>query len=406
MRRYFGVWMTGAVAAVALGGCAKPCVNTVPAMLERQVVAPTGGGAWAISPSNDGGFIVAGFRVSQISSAGDALENPYLVKVADDLSVQWESVLSSNEDAHILGVQPTSDGGYVYAGLTGSSVIAGRVVTDLPRILVGKVDGLGNELFRRVVEEGLTSVAHSVQVNSDDSFIVAGESGEQALSHRSNTGIVIKFDNNGDEIWTRRYARGSASGIVSACLTPGGGYVLAGVADQAAYVFEVDADGVVLWEFLSSEEDGFEDLYIARSIIQTRDGGYALVCDVFNHEDRIAVLRLDSIGEPVWAARASVETFARGYDLAEAGNGDLVVVGEASPNAPPIDVRNCARSLVVHVDHSGRVRQTKLLGINSSSAAMAIAAEGSDNVVLAGYTLSNRSYTPRSVYLMVTGVGP
>ena len=167
MRRYLGIWMTGAVAAVAvaLGGCAKPCVNTVPALLERQVVAPSGGGAWAISPSNDGGFIVAGFRVSQISSAGDALDNPYLVKVADDLSVQWESVLSSNEDAHILGVQPTSDGVCLRRAYR-SSVIAGRVVTDLPRILVGKVDGLGNELFRRVVEEGLTSVAHSVQVNS------------------------------------------------------------------------------------------------------------------------------------------------------------------------------------------------------------------------------------------------
>jgi uncharacterized delta-60 repeat protein len=76
--------------------------------------------AYSIQPTSDGGYIVAGYTMS---TGGDVTgyhgnQDVWVVKLSSTGSLQWQKALGGLNNDYALGIQPTTDGGYIMAGYT------------------------------------------------------------------------------------------------------------------------------------------------------------------------------------------------------------------------------------------------------------------------------------------------
>lgn len=99
------------------------CTDATGNILWQQSLGGSGDDeAWAVSPANDGGFIVAG---NSISSDGDVTGNHgsqdyWLVKLSADGSMAWQGCYGGTDIDNATSAVQTADAGYVLAGSTSS----------------------------------------------------------------------------------------------------------------------------------------------------------------------------------------------------------------------------------------------------------------------------------------------
>ena len=154
----------------------------------------------------------------------------------------------------------TSDGGYALAGSAFFWVAPGEGVgqnTDRSWLL--KADSSGNKQWEQFLQN--VDSANSVVQTNDSGYALVGSGG------------LIKTNSSGNTQWNQ-----TLGGVpFSVIQTNDGGYAiagetLAGIANPRFGLIKTDAFGNMKWSQTYSEEDG----KIARSVIQTSDGGYVL----------------------------------------------------------------------------------------------------------------------------------
>ena len=93
--------------------CSLPC--------EAQWIKTYGGTGseymYAIQPTSDGGYIVAG----ETSSFGAGNSDAWLLKLNADGVIEWQKAYGGTGSEYMYSIQQTSDGGYIVAGETNSS---------------------------------------------------------------------------------------------------------------------------------------------------------------------------------------------------------------------------------------------------------------------------------------------
>lgn len=104
-------------------------------------------------------------------------------------------------------------------------------------------------------------------------------------------GATIKFDIEGDTVWTKSY------GGQAICLTDDGGYAICGPASMYDKIWmkKLDSNGDIEWTFY----DDLQGSVSAYDIIQTDDGGYLIVGSIENNYTNgsdIILVRVDNEG--------------------------------------------------------------------------------------------------------------
>ena len=72
--------------------------------------------AYAITPTRDGGYIVAG----NTWSFGNGEDDVYLIKIDDNGNKIWQKTYGGSDYDEAYAITPTKDGGYIVAGGTES----------------------------------------------------------------------------------------------------------------------------------------------------------------------------------------------------------------------------------------------------------------------------------------------
>jgi hypothetical protein len=239
----------------------------------------------SVQQTSDGGYIVAG--TSSSFGRGDA--DVYLAKVDSSGHMLWSRTYGGHGTDVVWSVRQTRDGGYVLAGKTNSF----SILSDFDAYLV-RTNSDGDTMWTRTYGCLIDDAAYSVDTTSDGGFIVAGST-ESSVSGGM---YLLKVDGTGETLWTRYYGQGGgyANEIRQ---TTDGGYVFVGspVAYQvgsAAYVVRIDKDGLVLWDKLLA--DSTWDLQ-GSSINQTRDGGYVIAG---SQGYSFCLIKLSCLGNVLW----------------------------------------------------------------------------------------------------------
>ena len=204
-------------------------------------------------------------------------------------SIRWEQTYSCANS--ISRIVQTIDGGYVLVGF------AMDVSLGAAGPLLIKVDSQGDEqwvqsYYSQEENSNLADVSSIVQTDNEG-YALAGSN--MGGSNLENTGTYLaKTDSQGNILWRQGYMIGEDVDLL--IKTQDGGYLMAGSCFNGGYwLAKVNSIGTLQWS--RTHEDGD-----CISIIQTSDGGYALVSFEVTSDrlSNVSLIKTDSYGNMLW----------------------------------------------------------------------------------------------------------
>ncbi len=202
----------------------------------------------------------------------------------------WIKAYGGSGDDGISLVRQTSDGGYIAGGTYSSFVPTGS------EILVMKLDGGGNAIWRKTYGTREYAEFSSVRETSDGGCIVAGNQHDGTPQY--GNAWILKLTGSGGITWQKSYG-GNGCLLYSVEQTNDGGYIAAGEyaggsVEQGIWIVKLDGNGDIVWQ------KGFGNRIMGKSIQQTSDGGFMLLGRTTYVNSKIIVIKLDGAGVVTW----------------------------------------------------------------------------------------------------------
>jgi outer membrane protein assembly factor BamB len=401
------IWLLG-TSMFGLGGCTEPCEVSTPGLLEVELPVGVESASNDVLACVDGGFVVTGWTSSSGNALATSPEDIMLVRLDADFNVMWSKTYGGAKGDMGLRVKSVACGGYILLATYDRDVIQENGPQTILFASLMRIDDSGEVLWNRSIEEGLYSEAFDLCTAADGSFVASvlvGYTWSSSEQPGERDMFLMKFDEDGEELWRRTVEEGERTTVYSVANTTDLGYALAGRSDGNVYVAKADTEGNDLWSVVLGEEQGskdLSDLFRARQIIETSDGGYALICST-DTDHNTDVVKLDRDGVFQWRTRMPGARVTEGYDIAQAPDGTLVAVGADSPNLRLIDAERCSRFYAVRLTEGGKIIWSDKLGGEFSSTAYSVALDASGNAVLAGY--KREKGVLDTAYVLLTDAG-
>jgi len=300
--------------------------------------------------TDDGGYLVVGTIESEVGSDLDV----YLLCVDEDGTELWSRSFGTLLDEHGGRLLHTSDGGYVVVcnsvdqddvvadpGAAGYAGFAGR-----SNAYIVRIDAEGREIWSRRYETDENVIASGCAMADDGGIVVLSYVLHYPIE--DNDIRLFKIDEDGDEIWSRTWEEGKASGydLVS---TSDGGFLISGARSfpedpsyekADALLIKVDGSGNEIWLTAYGEPDMVETAHV---VTETANGHYVCVGwkerDLYTWTDDILVIAFDRYGGLLWENVARTVKHNIHEGLAQHSDGSFVVVGSASQPGRPFRIQ-------------------------------------------------------------------
>ena len=241
------------------------------------------GHARAIEQTADGGYIIAG------SNGG------YIVRLNANGSMRWNRYRSGGGNMHLTSVKETPEHDFVFAGHVqyGAGNYSGWGL---------KLDTLGNKLWEKVYDIGLTEGLMSVSVAHDGGYLFAGYSGSSIFSSLSS--VLMKTDTAGKIIWGRSYQSGlQIERAVHLVPTTDNGYIFSVATLDAGTggntIIKIDDSGNPQWAKAFPGNSVAINTYFGYNIQQTNDEGYIFTdySSTFSTDEDVYLIKMNNCGE-------------------------------------------------------------------------------------------------------------
>ncbi|PWL29424.1 MAG: hypothetical protein DCO96_06580 [Fluviicola sp. XM-24bin1] len=278
---------------------------------EKSLGGTSGDRAYCIRQTNDGGYIVAGYS---LSNDGDVTTNNggqdfWIVKLDDLGNITWEKSLGGTSLDEAYSIEQTSDDGYIVTGVSTSYTTGNNGIQDF-RIV--KLNSVGTIDWQTSVGGTNMDVARSIKQTSDGGFIVAGYSqsndGNLSLNNGNFDYWIVKLDPFGSITWQKSYGGTQAEIARSIQQTIDGGYIVAGTSSsnngdvsgnngqQDFWIVKLDDLGNIKWEKVLGGTGSDNAL----SIVEISKNNYA-VCGFSNSND--GDLTFNNGGNDFWVVK-------------------------------------------------------------------------------------------------------
>jgi hypothetical protein len=332
---------------------------------------------YSVIQTLDGGYALAGFSNSY--AAGGIVA--WLVKTDSAGTMQWNKTYGDTNTEVAHSVIQTVDGGYALAGSVGSSMGNAWLV---------KTGASGFVQWGKTYGGTNTDIAYSVVQTIDGGYALAGYT--RSFGAGASDFWLVKTNSAGTALWNKTYGGTDGEGAVSVVQTVDGGYALAGSTTSFGagandfWLVKTDSAGTMMW----NKTYGGTNIDIASSMVQTLDGGYALVGYTRSfgagNED-FWLVKTDSSGAMQWnktyggtsddPASSLVQTLDGGYALA----GDTVSFGTVG-----VESMISRDFWLVKTDSDGTVQWSKTYGGEGQDSAISLVQTSDGGLALAGYT--------------------
>lgn len=236
----------------------------------------------------------------------------------------WSKVFGGQEQEGGKSVLQTDDGDFVIAGFTGSYGAGG-----IDMWLV-KTDEEGDTLWSKTFGGEQNEVCYSMIQSQDGGFLLAGMTA--SFGAGGNDVWLLKTDEEGDSLWSKSFGGEDEDRCYSIIQTDDGGFALVGhtesfgSGDRDFWFVKTNEEGDSLW----SKTYGGEDYEICFAIIQTDDGDFVLAgyTTSFGAGSRdVWLLRTDEEGDSIWSRTYGGEGDDRCYSMIETEDGDYALAG-------------------------------------------------------------------------------
>jgi hypothetical protein len=289
--------------------------------------------------TKDGGYLAVGYEDKTFSFVEENLE-AWVIKFDN----KWNKVWSKNFNKKaIYSVTQATDGGYIIVGQTlpfGDGWIM-------------KIDKNGNKKWEKILNEEIR--VNSIVKTQDGGYIAVGYEVPGGCIGKDLW--IAKFDRNGNQIWSKALGGGEDDSANSVIQTRDGGYIVAGYTQSKSsgkndvWIVKFDKNGNKVWDrtFGGKKSDK------ANSIIQTEDGGYAVVgytCSKKADSCNAWIIKLDKNGNRVWDRAFGDESYNEGDSVIQTEDGRYLVAGHTTA---------LGNTWIAKIDKNGNVECKKVL---------------------------------------------
>ena len=298
----------------------------------------------------DGGYVIAG---TVQSADGDDAEI-LLLKVDTDGNDVWWNSFGTPLNEHGRRLLRTDDGGYV---VVGNSVDPDDIVADpgaagyagfagRSNVYVVRTDAGGREIWSRRYDTEDNVIASGGAIADDGGIVVLSYVLRYPID--DNDVRLFKVDGEGDEIWSRTWEEGKASGYALAA-TSDGGFLISGArsfpedparAKSDALLIKVDANGNETWLTTYGEPGMVETAHV---VTETANGRYVFVGwqerDLYTWTDDILIAAYDRDGGLLWQSVTPSTSHNLHERILEHPDGSYVIVGSASRAGRPFRIQ-------------------------------------------------------------------
>lgn len=316
--------------------------------------------------STDGGYIFAGYSMSNNGdvSGNHGNSDVWVVKLNSSGDIVWQKSFGGTGQDDGFDIVETSDG-YVIAGYTTSfngNVTGNHGATDA---WVLKVDYTGNLVWQKTFGGTGYDCATGIQKTSDGGFVFAGTTGSNDGNVTGNHSTssydywVVKISSLGVLQWQKclggtnndeaKYIQQTNDGgyIVSGYTTSNDGDVTEFNGFKDYWIAKINATGTILWR----RTLGGTQEEIAYKVKQTSDGGFVITGYTgssdgnifFNHATTIPtldiwVVKLDANGNEIWQNSLGNNGYQDSQDIQQTADGGYIIAGNTGGGGPIGDV--------------------------------------------------------------------
>jgi len=244
----------------------------------------------SIAQTSDGGYIVAGSTQSANGDVTNSLGgiDYWIVKLDSTGTILWQRTFGGSSGEVALSIIQTLDEGYIVAGYSHS--MDGDLTNNHGNgdAWIVKLDDTGTIQWQNSYGGSFADRAQSITQTSDGGFVFAGFSGSIDGDVTVNQGAgdywIVKLNSAGTIEWERSYGGSTGEIVRSLAQTSEGGYIVAGYSSSTDgdvtnnhggldyWVLKMDDMGSIEWQ---NSYGGSADEFV-ESIIQTNDGGYII----------------------------------------------------------------------------------------------------------------------------------
>ncbi|MBR4440024.1 MAG: hypothetical protein IKS00_00615 [Bacteroidales bacterium] len=223
--------------------------------------------AYKIIETKDHGYAIAGYTTSN----HDGTPSWYMLRLDENGNKLWDKQFMEGEENRALGIAQTYDGNFVVTGYIGSST-GGR-----KNMIVIKMDDQGEEMWMQWYDFNDWCSGQSVIATRDSNIVVAGFT--RAYSITDYDAIILKLNNDGDTLWVHTYGNEDWEEATDIVETYDGAYVISGFSksnkrDISHFLMvKYDSRGNQMWDYIFKRKS--QDY--SKSIVETRDNGLLLV---------------------------------------------------------------------------------------------------------------------------------
>jgi hypothetical protein len=217
---------------------------------------------------DDSGYIFCGSTWAEPNGQSDV----YLVKINLEGDTIWTKKFGGPEDDWPQTMVSTNDGGLAICGSTRNTQ------NGVENIYVIKTDAQGNLLWENNYGSPTYDLGKKIIETSDGGLVVCGQ------STNSNAGyldfIVLRINNDGDEIWQKYFGSDDAAWGMSIAETSDAGFVACGAIRKSGsenisvWLVKVDENGIEEWNKQIGIVENQKNF--GMDIINTNAGGLAI----------------------------------------------------------------------------------------------------------------------------------
>ncbi len=293
----------------------------------------------------------------------------------------FSRTFGGERDEKAMTAMETRAGAYVVAGLTFSY---GKGKSD---IWVLKLDPEGQEIWRKYLGSDDFDWANDIIETRKGNYVIAGYSQDPETGY--NNAWVIELDRNGRVIWSNTYGGTRGDEAKSIIQTRDGGFAIAGLSHSYSrgksdmWLLRLDQEGNELWQ----KTYGGNEADRAHDILETRDGGFLLggySKSMGAGKADVILVKVDQDGNGIWNKNYGGEENENIESMAVARDGGIVLAGwSMSGSSGTLD------AFVMKVDESGKRLWSKTLGSEGKDVYYDVDVAPEGDIILAGATTSN-----------------
>ena len=196
--------------------------------------------AYNIQTTSDGGFILAGFTLSndgQVSgNHNPGTADAWIVKLDASRAIQWQKCYGGAGGDTAYSILQTSDG-YIVAGVSSSSNGDLTGNNGLSDAWIFKIDNTGNIQWQKNIGGVENDALKSIVSNSDNSYTLTGYTRSatvlnNGLKGQADLWIITVSGTDGSTIWSKGYGGTSNDHGYSIKRTVGNGFIVGGYTES------------------------------------------------------------------------------------------------------------------------------------------------------------------------------